>query len=393
MRMLLTGNEAAALPRHLVPPPASRPEDARRLAALVRDCAASGVSRQVLLLRLSDLPERRSRPHHLQLARDALTPLAGAARAQFFQLPNADLAVVWRGETRALRASLDALALLFADDPAFGPDPMGVATTLALPEDGELVLRAIAESIAARQPRPALHAIGQPLDPATLASLERAVAQADMSRFARRAPICRTGPEGFRLAWEHRFLSDAELFETMLPDRAPRADPWLFRRLTRALDRRMLALLSAAEELRGVPPFSLDLNVANLMGAEFLRFDANLPANLRGHVVVNLRPEDIVGDLPAFCFARDFVRLRGYRLLLHDIEASQLALLPADALGLDFVLLRHSPALAATPLAAMPEPDRIVLAQADTPAAIAWGREQGITLFQGRLAMPAPPRK
>ncbi len=83
-----------------------------------------------------------------------------------------------------------------------------------------------------------------------------------MTRFARRVPVCRAGPDGMALAWEHRFLSDAELFETMLPDRAPRADPWLFRRLTRALDRRMLALLSAADELRGAAPFSSTWNVA-----------------------------------------------------------------------------------------------------------------------------------
>lgn len=377
---------AAGRPRHPAVPNAK--DDARRLAALVRDCAASGVGRHALLLRLSGLPEGRARPHHLQLARDTLQPLAGAARSQMFVLPNQDVVVAWRGETPALRASLDALALLFADDPAFGPDPLALAVTLTLPDDAALVLRAVADSLVPRPARPALRGASQPLDPATLASLERAVAQADMTRFARRAPVCRAGPDGMELAWEHRFLSDAELFETMLPDRAPRADPWLFRRLTRALDRRMLALLSAAEELRGVAPFSLDLNVASLTGPEFLRFDAGLPGVLRGQVVINLRPEDVVADLPAYCFARDFVRLRGYRLLLHEVDAGQLALLPADRLELDFVQLRHAPALAGLP--GVPGAERIVLGGADSAAAMAWGRAQGVGLFQGRLATPAP---
>jgi len=391
MRVLVTGNEAADLPRHLVGPAAWGPEEARRLAALVRDCAASGVARRVLLLRLSDLPEGRSRPHHLKLARDALMPLTGAARAQLFQLPNHDLVVVWRGEAPALRASLDALALLFADDPAFGPEPLGLATTLALPDDTELVLRVVAESLTGRAAEAPLRGPALPLDPPTLARLERAIAQADMSRFARRAPVCRPGAEGFRLAWERRFLSDAELFETMLPDRAPRADPWLFRRLTRMMDRRMLALLSVAEELRGVAPFSLDLNVASLTGPEFLRFDANLPGGLRGQVVINLRPEDVVGDLPAFCFARDFVRLRGYRLLL-DMDAAQLAALPPERLGLDFVQLRFTAALAGTTLPETLDTAGIVLGQANSAAAIAWGRAQSIALFQGKVAMPAARR-
>jgi hypothetical protein len=365
-------------------------DDARRLAVLVRECVAAGVARRLLLLRLSDLPEDRSRPHHLRLAREAVMPLTAAARAQLFLLPNQDVAVVWRGETPALRQCLDALTLLFADDPAFGPDPLALVAQLALPDDAELVLRSVADSMVPRPARAAARGAGQLLDPPTLASLERAVAQADMTRFARRAPVCRNGADGMRLAWEHRFLSDAELFETMLPDRAPRADPWLFRRLTRALDRRMLALLSVADELRGVAPFSLDLNVASLTGPEFLRFDAGLPTALRGQVTINLRPDDVVADLAGFCFARDFVRMRGYRLLLQDMEASQLSLLPADRLEFDYIQLRHTSGLIVLPPA--PEPDRIVLGGADSAAAISWGRAQGISLFQGKLAAPTARR-
>ena len=171
----------------------------------------------------------------------------------------------------------------------------------------------------------------------------------------------------------------------MLPDRAPRADLWLFRRLTRTLDRRMLSLLSAVEEVRGVPAFSIDLNVASLLGPEFLRFDANLPTALRGQVVVNLRAEDILTDLASFCFARDFTATRGYRLLLHDIGLTQLALLPPERLGFDLVQLRFTPELTAEVLPAAVDPAMIVLGNADTTA-MAWGRAQGISLYQGRIA-------
>jgi hypothetical protein len=227
-----------------------------------------------------------------------------------------------------------------------------------------------------------------PLDPPTLLALERAIASADMSRFARREPVCRLAAEGFRLAWERRTLSDAELFETILPDRAPRADPWLFRRLTRTLDRRMLALLSVAEEVRAAAPFSLDLNVASLLGPEFLRFDATLPARLRGEVVLNLRPEDILADLSSFCFARDFVAARGYRLLMQDAQPLHLALLPPARLGLDYVQLGYTAAL--PPLPDDLDPDTVILGAADTVAALTWGRAHGITRYQGRAVMPAP---
>ena len=367
--------------------------EARRLAALVRECEASGIARQVLLLRLSELPDGRTRPHHFQLAREALMPLTGAARAQMFHLPNQDVVVVWRGETPALARSLDALALLFSDDPSFGADPMSLAVTLTLPGDAAIVLQAVEQSLRPRAPVLRTRAGTMPLDPGTLFALERAIAQSDMSRFARRTPVCRLGEEGMRLAWEQRYLSDAELFDTILPERAPRADPWLFRRLTRTLDRRMLALLSASEELRGVPPFSIDLNVASLLGAEFLRFDANLPAPLRGQVIVNLRPEDMLSDLAGFCFARDFARVRGYRLLLQEVDTTQLRLLPAARTGFDFVALRHDPEARSWTLPADIDPDGIVLLGCDTAAAIAWGRGQGISLYQGKVAHPPRIRR
>jgi len=373
--------------------PRGSPEDARRLGALARECGASGIGRQVLQLRLSDLPEGRSRPHHLQLAREALLPLTGAARAQLFHLPNQDLVVVWRGETPALRHCLDALSLLFSDDPSFGPDPMSLAVSLTLPDDAEIVLRAVEQSLRPRRAMVKAPTGNLPLEPATLFALERAIAQSEMSRFARREPVCRNGAEGMRLAWERRYLSDSELFDTILPDRAPRADPWLFRRLTRTLDRRMLSLLSATEEVRGVPPFSLDLNVASLLGPEFLRFDANLPTALRGYVILNLRPEDVLSDLASFCFARDFARARGYRLLLGAIEAAQLRLLPPARSGFDFVAIRHDPATAAWTLPIDVDPDGIVLTQCETAGAIAWGKAQGISLFQGRIVTPPRPRR
>ena len=55
-----------------------------------------------------------------------------------------------------------------------------------------------------------------------------------------------------------------------------RADPWLFRRLTRTFDRRMLALLASPEELRLAGPLGIDLNVASVLSPAFLRFDGGV---------------------------------------------------------------------------------------------------------------------
>lgn len=375
--------------------------EAESLCALVRECAESGIARRALLLRLSHLPEELAHPHHLRLARSALDPLCMADRARVFSLPNRDVAVVWRGEAAAaLRASLEAVLHLFADVQDRVPDPAGLALSFRLPEQAETLLEAVRGALL--QADGALDGAGasggtaptEPLDPATLAGLERALVQADVARFVRRRQVCERLPgQGFRLRWEKRALSVVEIAAVLLPERAVRADPWLFRRLTRTLDRRMLALLGAPQELRNAGPFGLNLNIDSILSPEFLRFDAALPAALRGQVVIDLMPADIVADPAAFLFARDFAHDRGYRLLLRGVTAGLLEVFPLPRIGLDLVSLRFSPELAGLDAdRALPDPASTVLTRADSTAALAWGQARGILLYQGRAAAPSTAR-
>jgi hypothetical protein len=219
-----------------------------------------------------------------------------------------------------------------------------------------------------------------PLDIAILGTLEDALAQASVARFARRWPVCRFAADDVITAWEHRFLSIDELADTLVPDRDPRADPWLLRHLARTLDRRLLALLAAPEELRDASPFSIDLHVASILSPEFLRFDAGLPATLRGRVVLTLRAHDILIDHDAFAFARDFAHTRAYRLMLNLPELGQLDVFPRDRLGFDLVRLRWSDAWPR--LDTLDDASAIVLGRCDSDAALAWGRRCGIRLFE-----------
>lgn len=364
---------------------------------MVRECAGAGIARRALLLCLSQLPEELARPHHLRLAHATLDPLAAADRARRFGLPNGDIAIIWRGEAAAaLRSSLEAVVHLFAGEADRLPDPAALIRLFHLPEQAEPLLQAVEQSMfpsAGNAPAGSARAgraPTSPLDPPTLALLETALAQADVACFVRRRQICERLPEGgLRLRWEQRALSVTEIATTLLPERAMRADRWLFRRLTRTLDRRMLVLLAAPEELRGAGPFSLSLNIASILSPEFLRFDATLPGALRGQVVIELLPADIMADPAAFLFARDFARDRGYRLLLHGITIDLLEVFPLRRIGLDLLRLHWSPELVRLdPDQALPDAAQTVLSRADTADALVWGREQGIVFYQGRAVVP-----
>lgn len=376
-------------------PPAR--EAARQLEALVHETLSTGIARQALLLRLSTLPRALAQPHHLRLAVEALEPLTMADRARLFVLPNHDAAVIWRGTaSAALADSLSRLDTLFAgaspQPSTAAPEvmdfnPGAIARHLGLPEEADLLLAAIAAS---RQPPPAPRpaAPNTPLDPAALATLEAALSRADLSRFARRRPVCALVPgHGLKLAWETRQFSLAEIAETLAPDRDLKADPWLFRRLTRVLDRRMMALLAAPHELDGAGPFAAALNIASVLSPAFLRFDAALPPRLRGHVVIALRPEDVLSDPPAFLFARDFAQARGYRILLAGITPTIAGAFPPDATGIDHVELAWQDDLATLASLGLPAKNT-VLAGVDTSGALDWARAQGIPYVSGLLARP-----
>lgn len=359
------------------------------LRGLVRDCAASGVERRVLLLRTDLLPPRLTRPHHLRLMREALDPLLSAERACLHDLPTARLALAWRGPAAALlQQSMAALEHLLGAGLRVGPAAIqGLVRLFDLPRDGAALLAVAGDAEAAPSHPLAVPAVpvAVPLDAAALAAMERHLSTADMTRFARRSPIHRLDGGQVRLAWEKRYLSIPELTDTLAPGRSIRADAWLFRRLTRVLDRRMLALLSAPLELRGAGPFSLDLNVGSILSPEFLRFDAALPGALRGRVVLDMQPADVLADPAAFAFARTFARARGYRLLLRGVTAALLPLLCLPPMELDVVQLRWSPELTRiAPALLQAGSAEWLLSRADDAGAVRWGREQGVTLFQGR---------
>ncbi len=356
---------------------------ARELAGLVRQCASSGAARRALLLRLDLLPARSAKPFRDRLVQAALDPLLTVEQGKLFTLQGGALAVVWRGGRAATleRAGL-ALHHLLSDTDISAADLLRVYD---LPHEAEALLAALpgAGQRGVAGEEDAAGASGEAVfDPDALAALEGVLARANVETFARRRTVFTEGESGFEPAWEERYLSVRDLTETLSPEHLPRADPWLFRRLTRTLDRRMLVLLASPEELRGARPFALNLNVASIVSSEFLRFDGVLPAQLRGRVVIYLTPSDIFADTPGFLFARAFARSRGYRLLLREVEPALLPVLPFAALDLDLLELSWSPALEAVDAGPLPK-GRIVLAGIDEAAALSWARANGVTHLQG----------
>jgi len=356
--------------------------DNATLVGLLDACEAAGVERHALIMRLSNLPSDLCRPHHVRLARVAAEPLEACDRARVFYPSQADTVIVWRGEAGPLLGRVRAaVAHLFSD--LLDGETAGLTRHLTLPRDG-MILRGLLPSTAHPIPPTVDPDRKPPIKLAALARLEARLADADIARLTCRRPVRRLSRDGeARLAWEERTLSLPELGAALLPEFDLRADPWLFRRLTRSLDRRMLTLLATSGELTDAPPFSLNLTVGSLLSPEFQRFDTALPRHLRGQVIVELQPAEIMADPARFIVARDICRARGFRMLIRLSAPSQVALLPIVRLGVDLVRLRWSEALEDWVPPASLDLKTLVLGRAGGRDARAWGQANGITLFGG----------
>jgi hypothetical protein len=392
-----------ASPNDRLEPVFTRPQNAaptpRGIEALreqLRQIEKSGAVRRAALLNADRLHSAAAR----RLAREALGSLLAADRAQLFELTRGRVAVIWRaqGEDEILVARR-ALAHLMSDQVDANAPPLDALLAFyALPEQAAWLLDDLAEPPEVAAPAPAPR---RRLDLSVLGRFEVALGKADLSLFVRRRTVMRMtlaapGREAVlrgqeSAAWEIRSFAVRELAAILAPDYDVTADPWLFLRLTRLLDRRMLALLSHPAEMAGGNRLAIHLNVASILSEEFLRFDQLLPGSLRGGLILYVHAADILADPAAFGFAARLARERGHALGLALSLASETAALigviDVAAAGFAYVSVKLTPALAARPdllTSGLPTCVEAVVTHLDREADLRWALRHRFALGSGR---------
>ena len=384
--MSATAQKAAALPVEAL--------GAVALSNAIRDAVALGEERLVLMLRFSALPRARRFGSRAELLREAWEPLNSTARVRSFKLPGGDLvAIGLPNATDALEHERQILLSMLEPDEAAQAVRM-----LRLPQQAAAVMAAVEDSlgmVAAMR----VMALDEPknrvVDAAALSSAERGLMTADLSIFLRRQKVCWLEPGGqnTKLFWEDRRVDLSEVCERLLPGCDISLTPALAQRLIRSIDRRQLTHFARPEEMRSMRAIALPLRVESLFSADFLRLDAIMPQSQRHNLIISLDAEDVLAAPDLFLLARHFAEARGYRLMLEAASPFAATIFSSLGAGFDFLRLKWSddfPAAESSVAADLQKKlsqsaDKVVLAGADRPAAIAWGWEAGIRLFQGRL--------
>lgn len=364
--------------------------------------------RRAVYIHLSGLNSQNRRDHHLRIVVSTFDGLVKMLQAQVFTLANSDLVVVYKAQAQdEVESSIVKLRFLFSDDPLIIDDAQGRKGTFCtwydLEREYDMVValaqkmlqeekarRQAQQEKVSRETRVMDKPVGAPFTPDLLARVEAALGQADLANLMRRQAVCAVvGQAAPQPVFHELFISIADLRQTLMPSVNMNSSPWLFQQLTETLDRRVLSLLNKHDDRTLEGDISLNLNVSTILSPEFMVFDDNVKAGMRGTIVLELQKVDIFADLGAYLFARDFAHDRGYRICVDGLSYSMLPFVDRERLGADLIKLIWDPSLTEekdkkTDALRRIGVTRIILARCDTPSAIEYGHSVGITLFQGR---------
>ena len=369
--------------------------------------------RVVAHVHLSQLRPFNRREQHLRAATSSFDPLISSLDGQLFTLRNADLIFAFKAEARPrVETVIQKVRFLFSDDPLiaeFDSHRRPFATWYDAETDYDDILRLVQELVEEEETRlvqvrsrmdarSALRAKqqqGEPLTPDVLARVEEALGRADLSNYVRRQFVCKVDAKLIpEQEFSELFISINDLRETLMPGVNLTSNRWLFQHLTETLDKRMLSMLSKTDAITITGEISINANVKTLLSDEFQVFDDNVSASRRGSMIIELQKEDIFSDIPAFLIAREYMKERGYRVLLDGLTMQTIFLVDRERLDCDLVKLIWTPALADAAedvknrlkeIAGQGGGGKVIMCRCDTRESVEYGRSVGIDRFQGRF--------
>lgn len=276
------------------------------------------------------------------------------------------------------------------------PDHITAADHMEGPELRVPVIERQIRTVADHQLEEIVEEMGrESLSASKLVMIERDLRHADLSRVIRRQPVCAVLPDmKVRRVFDEFYIHIAHLRQTLYPEVDFLSDRWLFKYLTRALDRRMLEVVRSGSSHYLATPISLNLNVETLLSPEFAELDAILkPAN-KVSIVIEVPVVDVFADMTAFILARSEAQKLGYRICLDGLTTASFASISREKLGVDLLKVQwnadiqkdlteqHNLALAEAVRSA--GGNRVILCRCDNRSAVEYGHALGISLFQGR---------
>lgn len=367
------------------------------LLEYVQRLAADRAGYRAMCFHLSQLSPSQRAEKHIQVAINLLMEVVDRFAGRLFLLRGLDIVVICKGITaKAIEEAVDTVRYVFVGEKLAEKDVEADFWSVFDLEIGYPQFRAAIRDIHAKEakkletaarPSPtdrSLHnRIGEVID--SMSSL-------DLSYAVQRQTVWAIHPgRKPKPKFDELFISIDRLQKILNGEFDLRSDKQLFQYLTQSLDKYLLTRL-VWEQVGLVRPVSININVATLHTAEFLKFENERGRGWRGRTILELQMADLWTDVAEYLAVADLVKQRGYLRCLDGVQHQAFACLNFQHLKVDLIKLIWDESLLQldqnafrTLVRAITEcdPRRIVLTRCGRQEAIRFGHAVGIHLFQG----------
>ncbi|MDP1723671.1 MAG: hypothetical protein Q8L85_03110 [Alphaproteobacteria bacterium] len=232
----------------------------------------------------------------------------------------------------------------------------------------------------------------EPLTPGKLEKLETALENVNLSTFLRQQPICVImNNKIVKTILREFYVSLPDFQKQVIPKTNLTSDFWLFRYLTRLLNKRILSSLEQSGQKIFDSAFCLNLSVETILSSQFMRFDRNIKASTRGTIVIEVDLADVYADIGSFLSARQYLKDHQYKLCLSGLTLKSLPFINREMLDVDLLKLIWNTNFNENENATIVKKyvnsigsERFILYHCDSYISVETGQKLGFTLYQGR---------
>ena len=226
---------------------------------------------------------------------------------------------------------------------------------------------------------------------ANLENLRNEILTANLDDVFKNQPIIKFSRNEFPKALYYEiYLQMSELKETLGKQDSILRNRWLFRHLTETLDFKTLEILSRyIEDERFLGSFSINLNISTILTDEFLGFCKNFIRKLGANFVIEIDIADVLCNLDYIERIQKIAKENNLRLCLDGICHNNINAINPKEFGFDLIKVKwqreiiHKKVNLDRVIKKFGI-NRVILCWCDEENAIEYGKELGISIFQGR---------
>ncbi len=234
-----------------------------------------------------------------------------------------------------------------------------------------------------------------PMGPIQLDQLERNLINMEIDRMIlNQTAYVIVGNSNPQPIFVEYYVAVEEIKKNLLPNYNMHADKWLFQRLTRTFDNKLMQVLPDKDTIRN-EIVSININVETIFSPEFDKFITRFKQKNSQPLILEMGLFDVISDIQKYYDAREKLTGLGCRISLDAIDIQALSVLDRELLAVDFLKITWKSdygklmngSMRDTIISAIAAHGnmRIILCHCDTEIALEFGRAAGIHMYQGFL--------